>query len=333
MQSGTIRQFFKDVGLDFDKMRPNEPLPVKGWEVQTITPEGKLIWKKVKNAVRKRPAPHIVLRTKDFQLDCSPDHRVLVESTATGMQAYVEVGTVKVTAAEYRVMTVNGWQSFTVESLPGELEIADIEVEGTNSYISNGILSHNTLYGDPTTTPGGRAIPYACSLRLVLGEPRQLKKLINGTEQVYGVLVYCKTIKNKVARPWRKIEFEIHFGKGLVEDEQLMTELIQYCKKGGKPIAPDGCWVEFSEGGSWKYFKVTDPDGVLIHDVSFHREEFKEKIITQKQFWPYIRAAMDATFIIKPEEKDHASLSGYDPNSFLEAMAKEMEVTPQPEVL
>lgn len=189
------------------------------------------------------------------------------------------------------------------------------------------------MFGDPTTTPGGRAIPYACSLRLVLGEPRQLKKLINGTEQVYGVLVYCKTIKNKVARPWRKIEFEIHFGKGLVEDEQLMTELIQYCKKGGKPIAPDGCWVEFSEGGSWKYFKVTDPDGVLIHDVSFHREEFKEKIITQKQFWPYIRAAMDATFIIKPEEKDHASLSGYDPNSFLEAMAKEMEVTPQPEVL
>jgi len=184
------------------------------------------------------------------------------------------------------------------------------------------------MFGDPTTTPGGRAIPYACSLRLVLGEPRQIKKTINGVEQVVGVLVYCKTIKNKVARPWRKIEFEIHFGKGLVEDEQLMTELIQYCKKGGKITAPDGLSVELSEGGSWKYFKVSDSDGVLIHDVAFSKTEFKEKVLSEKKFWPYIRAAMDATFIIKPEEKDHASLSGYDPNSFLEAMAKEMEITP-----
>lgn len=185
------------------------------------------------------------------------------------------------------------------------------------------------MFGDPTTTPGGRAIPYACSLRLVVGEPRQLKEKINGTEQVTGVLVYCKTIKNKVARPWRKIEFEIHFGKGLVEDTQLLTELIQYCKKGGKPIGPDGKLVEFNEGGAWKYFRLYDTDGVMQSEVAFSASDFREKILKNKENWPYIRAAMDATFIIKASEKDHATLSGYDPNSFLEAMAKEMESVPQ----
>ena len=144
------------------------------------------------------------------------------------------------------------------------------------------------MYGDPTTTPGGRAIPYACSLRLVVGEPRQIKEKINGEEMVTGVLVYCKTIKNKVARPWRKVEFEIHFGKGLVEDAQLLQEITSYCKKGGKPIAPDGKLVEFSEGGAWKYFRLYDSDGVLVEEVAFNKTEFREKILSKKEFWPYI---------------------------------------------
>jgi hypothetical protein len=40
-----------------------------------------------------------------------------------------------------------------IDTLPEE---TDIEVKGTHCYFTNGVLSHNTMYGDPTTTPGGK---------------------------------------------------------------------------------------------------------------------------------------------------------------------------------
>ena len=135
MQSGTMRQLFKDIGLDFEKMEVNQPVPVDGWEIQTLDKDGSPVWKKVLNAVRKPSAPHMRVTTASgLALDCSPEHKLFVESQQTKTQTYQEV-TDLVNASEiFKVLTVKGWENFDIQHLAGVIDIADIEVEGEHSY-------------------------------------------------------------------------------------------------------------------------------------------------------------------------------------------------------
>ena len=106
------------------------------------------------------------------------------------------------------------------------------------------------MYGDPTTTPGGKAIPFHSSVRIKLGAGQRIE---NKNKEVIGIHVSAKTIKNKVAPPFRSVNFEIHFGKGIREHEQVFDVL----RKFGPTIAA-GKQIEISGTGSWKTLVVTD---------------------------------------------------------------------------
>ena len=94
------------------------------------------------------------------------------------------------------------------------------------------------MFGNPETTPGGRALKFYSSIRM---EIRRITSLKDGGEMV-GSRVRVKVIKNKVAPPFKQSEFDIMFGQGISYEGDILDLAVT-----GDIVEKTGAWYSFED--------------------------------------------------------------------------------------
>ena len=122
------------------------------------------------------------------------------------------------------------------------------------------------MFGNPETSTGGNALKFYASVRLDIRKASAIKD----GENVLGNLVRVKVVKNKVAPPFRKAEFEITFGEGISKIGEIIDLGVEH-----NIIQKSGSW--FSYDGS-KLGQGRDAAKALLKDNPELAEEIEAKV-------------------------------------------------------
>jgi len=94
------------------------------------------------------------------------------------------------------------------------------------------------MFGNPETTPGGKALKFYSSVRIELRRAAQIKF----GEQIIGNRVKAKIVKNKVAPPFRTTEFDIFYNQGISYLSDLVNTGVKY-----GVLSKSGSWFNYGE--------------------------------------------------------------------------------------
>ena len=94
------------------------------------------------------------------------------------------------------------------------------------------------MFGNPETTPGGRALKFYSSIRM---EIRRITTLKDGGEMV-GSRVRVKVVKNKCAPPFKQTEFDIMYGQGISYEGDVLDLAVS-----GDIVEKTGAWYSFDD--------------------------------------------------------------------------------------
>ncbi len=166
------------------------------------------------------------------------------------------------------------------------------------------------MYGNPETTPGGRALKFYSSVRI---EVRRGEAIKNGAE-IIGNKTKCKIVKNKVAPPFKEVVFDIMYGEGV----SRVGEIIDYAVE-ADIIEKSGAWFSYNGErlgqGRDKVKQLLKENEALCEEIAekvrAHSQELMEKNRTATSSAepkpPVIQAApveMDVDIDIDADESD-----------------------------
>jgi recombination protein RecA len=123
------------------------------------------------------------------------------------------------------------------------------------------------MFGNPETTTGGNALKFYASVRLDIRKGQPIKD----GDTVLGSQVKVKVVKNKVAPPFRKAEFEITFGEGISKIGEILDLGVEFGF-----IAKSGSWFSY---GSTKLGQGRDACKALLKDNPELCDELEAKIM------------------------------------------------------
>ncbi len=128
------------------------------------------------------------------------------------------------------------------------------------------------IYGNPETTPGGRALKYFSSVRL---DVRKVEAIKNGTELI-GNKTRVKVVKNKVAPPFKEAVFDIVYGQGISKEGNILDVATDYgiIQKSGAWFSYDGERLGQGRDNVRKYMEET-PEFTKMIDSKV-REKLRE---------------------------------------------------------
>jgi recombination protein RecA len=127
------------------------------------------------------------------------------------------------------------------------------------------------MFGNPETTTGGNALKFYASVRVDIRRLNQLKE----GEEVFGNRTKVKIVKNKLAPPFRKAEFDILYGEGI----SRLGEIIDMATE-NEIIKKSGSWFSY---GDTKLGQGRDAVRQLLADNPELTEEIEKKIIEKFQ--------------------------------------------------
>ncbi len=125
------------------------------------------------------------------------------------------------------------------------------------------------MFGSPETTTGGNALKFYSSIRLDIRRISQIKD----SDDVTGSRTRVKVVKNKMAPPFKKAEFDIVYGEGISKIGEIIDLGVEY-----EIIKKSGSWFSY---GETKLGQGRDAVKQLLSDNPELSEELEKKIIAK----------------------------------------------------
>ena len=161
------------------------------------------------------------------------------------------------------------------------------------------------MFGNPETTTGGNALKFYSSVRL---EIRRIESIDGkGEEDAVGNRVRVKVVKNKVAPPFRKVELDIYFGKGISATASLLDSAVKH-----GIIDKRGAWYTRGDEkvGQGKEnainFLTQNPEYAKQIEAQIRAEVFPGQVLKTKEGVPVYPEQVKASKALEKAEKESA---------------------------